>query len=94
MGVVDVLAENDQGEEAVLAYMKKYNRAHIGYEAIHKVRRTYHPISYDELMRIVTIWVDSALQLGERDLRVMERIAKTQEKLTLLRPADEMKQLA
>jgi DSF synthase len=94
MGVVDVLAENDQGEEAVYAYMKKYNRAHIGYEAVHKVRRTYHPISYDELMRIVTIWVDAALQLGERDLRVMERIARTQEKLAILRPSDELKQLA
>lgn len=94
MGVVDVLAENDQGEEAVLAYMKKYNRAHIGYEAVHKVRRTYHPISYDELIRIVTIWVDAALQLGERDLRVMERIALTQEKLVVLRPGDDLRQLA
>ncbi len=94
MGVVDVLAENDQGEEAVHAYMKRYNRAHIGYEAIHKVRRTYHPISYDELMRIVTIWVDAAMQLNERDLRVMERIAKTQEKLAILRPSPAEQQLA
>ncbi len=94
MGLVDVLAENDQGEEAVYAYMKKYNRAHIGYEAVHKVRRTYDPISYDELMSIVTIWVDAALQLGERDLRVMERIAHSQEKLAILHPSDELKQLA
>jgi DSF synthase len=94
MGVVDVLAENDHGEEAVYAYMKKYNRAHIGYEAVHKVRRAYHPISYDELMRIVTIWVDAALQLSERDLRVMERIARTQEKLAILRPSVVEQQLA
>lgn len=94
MGVVDVLAENDQGEEAVYAYMKKYNRAPNGYDAIHKVRQIYHPISYDELMRIATIWVDAALQLSERDLRVMERIASTQEKLVVLRPSAEVKQLA
>lgn len=94
MGVVDVLAENGQGEEAVLAYMKKHSRAHNGYEALHKIRLTYHPISYDELVHIGTMWVDAALQLGERDLRIMERIARTQEKLADLRPPVVVKQLA
>lgn len=94
MGIVDVLAENGQGEEAVLAYMKKHNRARNGYEAIHKVRQIYQPLSYDELMRIGTLWVDTALQLNERDLRVMERIAQAQEKLTVLRPPAKVKQLA
>jgi len=94
MGIVDVLAENGQGEEAVYAYMRKHNRAHNGYEAIQKIRRIYHPISYDELMRIGTIWVDAALQLTERDLRIMERIARSQEKLSVLRPSAVVKQLA
>lgn len=94
MGIVDVLAENEQGEEAVYAYMRKYNRAHNGYEAIHKIRRIYDPISYDELMRIGSIWVDAALQLTERDLHIMERIARSQEKLAVLRPTAVVKQLA
>lgn len=94
MGIVDVLADNNQGEEAVYAYIKKHNRARIGYDAIHKVRRIYHPISYDELINIVTIWVDAALQLGERDLRIMERLAQSQEKLVVLKPRAEVKQLA
>ena len=94
MGVVDVLAENGQGEEAVLAYMKKHGRARNGYEAMHKIRLTYHPISYDELLHIGTMWVDAALQLGDRDLRIMERIARTQEKLVVLRPPAVVKQLA
>ncbi|MHB8743523.1 MAG: crotonase/enoyl-CoA hydratase family protein [Sulfuricaulis sp.] len=94
MGVVDVLAENDHGEEAVYAYMRKHNRTSNGYDAIHKVRQIYHPISYDELIRIATIWVETALQLRERDLRVMKRIASTQEKLTVLRPSAEVMQLA
>ncbi len=94
MGIVDVLAENDKGEEAVYDYMKKHNRAHNGYESIHKIRRIYHPISYDELMRIGTIWVDAALQLTERDLRIMERIARSQEKLAILCPTAAVKQLA
>jgi DSF synthase len=94
MGVVDVLAENGQGEEAVYTYIRKHNRARNGYEAMHKIRQICHPISYDELMRIVTIWVDTALQMSERDLRVMERLAQSQEKLVVFKPPTEVKQLA
>lgn len=94
MGVVDVLAENGQGEEAVLAYMKKHNRARNGYDAVHKVRQIYHPLSYDELMRIGTLWVDTALQLTEKDMRIMERIAQAQEKFTVVQPLAEVKQFA
>jgi DSF synthase len=94
MGVVDVLAEDGQGEEAAVAYMKKHIRAHNGYEAMHKIRQAYHSISYDELMHIGTMWVDAALQLGDRDLRIMERIARTQEKLAILRPFAAEQQLA
>ncbi|MHB8624430.1 MAG: crotonase/enoyl-CoA hydratase family protein [Sulfuricaulis sp.] len=94
MGVVDVLAENGEGEKAVYAYMRKHNHAPNGYEAVRKVRQIYHPISYDELMSIGTIWVDAALRLNERDLRIMERIARTQEKLLVLRPPVVAKQIA
>ena len=93
-GLVDVLAENGQGEEAVLAYMKKHDRARNGYEAVHKARQIYHPLSYDELMRIGVLWVDTALQLNERDLRIMERISQSQEKLVAFQPPAEVKQLA
>ncbi len=94
MGVVDVLAEDGHGEEAVRAYMKKQNRANNTYQAIHKVRQAYRPISYDELTQVAKIWVDTALQLDERDLRVMERLAQSQEKLVILKPRAEAKQLA
>jgi DSF synthase len=94
MGVVDVLAENGEGEEAVSSYIKKQNRANNTYQAIHKVRDIYQPLNYEELLQISNIWVDAALRLSERDLRVMERIAQSQEKLVLLHPQTEAKQLA
>ena len=65
--------------------MKKYNRAtYTVIEAVHKVRRIIHPFSTTSLCASSPVWVDAALQLSERDLRVMERIARTQEKLTIL----------
>ena len=52
MGVVDVLAENGEGEKAVSAYIKKQNRANNSYQAIHKVRQIYQPLRYNELMEM------------------------------------------
>ena len=94
MGVVDVLTENGGGEKAVGDYIKKQNRANNTYQAVHKIRQFYHPISYDELMHVATVWVDTALQMSERDLRVMERLAQSQEKLVVFKPPAQAKQLA
>lgn len=94
MGIVDVLAENGKGEEAVNDYIKKQNRANNTYEAIYKIRDIYQPLNYDELMQITKIWLDTAMRLTERDLRIMERFAQSQEKLVALRPLAEVKQLA
>ena len=94
MGMVDVLAENGEGEKAVSAYIRKQNRANNSYQAIHKVRQIVHPLHYDELLQVAKVWLDAAMRLSERDLRVMERIAQSQEKLVVFQPPAEVKQLA
>jgi len=89
LGVVDVLAEDGTGEQAVSAYIKRQNKHSNGYKSVYKVRRMYHPLTYQELLDITTLWVDTALQLQERDLRIMERLAKSQDKLVKLTPMEE-----
>jgi DSF synthase len=41
-------------------------------------REVSQPASYDELVRITEIWVDAALRLEPRDLRMMERLVNRQ----------------
>jgi DSF synthase len=94
MGVVDILAENGEGEKAVSAYIRKQSRANNSYQAIHKVRQIINPLHYDELLQVAKVWLDAAMRLSERDLRVMERIAQSQEKLVAFQPLAEVKQLA
>jgi DSF synthase len=94
IGVVDVLAENGEGEKAVSAYIKKQDRANNSYQAVHKIRQIIHPLNYNELLEAAKVWLDAAMLLSERDLRVMERIAQSQEKLVVSRPPAEIKQLA
>jgi len=81
MGVVDVLANAGEGEQAVYAYIKKQNRANQGYQAVRRIRQRYQPIDYQELLDITGQWVDTALSLQEKDLRTMERLARSQNRL-------------
>ncbi len=78
MGLIDVLTDEGEGEMAVYDYIKRENRARNGFRALRKVRDYCDPISYEELARIVEIWVDAAMQLTHRDLRMMERLVSRQ----------------
>lgn len=81
IGLVDVLAEDGEGEEAVYEYIRKQDRRSNGYIAVQKARHRFNPVTYQELMDITAIWVDAALQLGEKDLKVMDRFVRSQQKI-------------
>lgn len=76
MGVVDVLAEDGEGEAAARRYMKERLRRHNGFSAILLARREIAPVSREELMRITTVWVDAVLRLESKDIRIMQRLVR------------------
>ena len=78
MGLVDILVDDGEGEAAVYDYIKRENRARNGFRGLRKVRDYMNPITYQELLDIVDIWVDTAMQLDRRDLRMMERLVTRQ----------------
>lgn len=78
LGVVDVLAEPDEGELAVYKYIKKANKTPNSYKAIAKVKDICNQITYQELLDITKIWVDAAFNLTEKDLKMMARLIKRQ----------------
>ncbi len=80
MGVVDVLARDGEGEAGIYTFIKKHSRAANGRRAIEMVRREVEPVTHEELMRVVGIWADTALRLSERDLRLMERLVRAQDR--------------
>lgn len=81
IGLVDVVTDDDEGEAGVLEYIQKQNRRSNAYQAVQRVRQRVNPITRDELMDITTIWVEAALKLGENDLKMMSRLARSQQKL-------------
>ena len=78
MGVVDVLAEDGQGEYALNNYIKKHHRSLNSLQAINRAKKCVNPLTLDELHDIVEIWVDAALRLDERNLKIMERLVRAQ----------------
>ncbi|MCA1926279.1 MAG: crotonase/enoyl-CoA hydratase family protein [Thiobacillus sp.] len=78
MGVVDVLAEPGEGEAAVYDYVRREEKSRNGLLALRAAREISQPASYEELIRITEIWVDAALRLDARDLRMMARLINRQ----------------
>lgn len=78
MGVVDVLAEENEGEQAVLQYIRKENALRNGYRGFRSAKACCDGVPYEELIDIANIWVDAALRLRDRDLRMMERLVRRQ----------------
>ena len=78
LGVVDVLVPKGQGESAVQDLIRQHQRAPHSHMAMNAVRKIGQPVSYEELMGITEVWVDTALALGDKSLRTMERIVRAQ----------------
>lgn len=78
LGLVDVLADDGEGEGALHAYVRGARRRHKALGALARVRHALVPISHADLVKVVDIWVDAALELDPRDLKMMERLAGAQ----------------
>ena len=78
LGVVDVITPDGTGEAAVYSYVRKHAKQGNGRRGFERARNEFEPVTRDELMRVMNIWVDAALRLEERDLRMMERLVRAQ----------------
>lgn len=78
MGIVDLLAEDGRGETAVREFIERHDRHRNGMQAMFSCRQHSHPISYEELLNITHLWVEAALRLEDKDLKLMSRLARSQ----------------
>jgi DSF synthase len=81
MGLVHVLAERGEGEEAVRAYIAKNGRRQVGHRGIYHASSLADSVTLEELNAIVDVWADTALCLSEADLKLMRRLSDAQVRL-------------
>jgi DSF synthase len=91
MGVVDVLAEDGKGRQAVEDYIAGHNRKFNAHQATYRARRRVNPVTLDELTDVVDLWAEAALNLTVADLKKMDRLCAAQDRrliaMRLLDPA-------
>lgn len=78
LGVIDAVVPAGEGAAAVRDCICRRQRNRNGLLGVAAARRVSQPLPYDELLRVVEIWADRALRLGERDLKLMQRLAARQ----------------
>lgn len=81
MGVVDVVAEDGQGINEIQKFIKKLTKNQNTRKALLKIRHRVNPVSMEELLDIGEIWVDAAMSLTSRELKTMERLVRSQDKM-------------
>ena len=78
MGVVDILAPDGEGRAAVNDYMQRYSSLAPGYHGFQAAVDRVSPVNYEEMHDVVNIWVETALQLSEKNRRLMAYFARAQ----------------
>ena len=90
LGVVDELCEDEQGVATARAMVKARHRRRNSYRAMSLAKREFSPVNHAEMKAIVDIWVDAAMRLETRDLRMMGRLVRAQNKLQNVNPDEEL----
>jgi DSF synthase len=78
LGVVDLVADPGRGEAEIASLIRARQRSRNGLVGVAAARRSVHRLHYDELLDVVRAWVDTALRLTMRDLKLMQRIVTRQ----------------
>jgi DSF synthase len=86
-GVLDIVTEDGNGENALHDYIEKHSRKKHVYESLQQVRRKTFPVRHEEMMEISDLWVETAQRIGPREIRLMQRLAKAQTRVSPVPPA-------
>src|SRR5439155_394465 len=74
----DVLAPNGGGETAVREWIANNWKRRNGTQAVLRARQLVNPITREELDAIADVWIDAALRIQDKDLKMMGRIVRSQ----------------
>jgi DSF synthase len=80
MGLVDLVVDAGEGPDAVRDYLERNHRRHDTLCALSRVRQHCQPVSYEELIAVTGLWVETALRLDDADLRRMEHLVRAQQR--------------
>ncbi|MFT5111277.1 MAG: DSF synthase [Parasphingorhabdus sp.] len=78
LGIVDILAEPGEGENAVVRYIRKQRHQQKAIGGLRRVIRATDQVSRQTLIDAVDVWIDTAMDLDEPDLNKMRYLIRSQ----------------
>ena len=81
MGLIDVLADVGEGENAVWDYVNKTHGKSHGRNALRSVIQKVDKLDYNNFIEVVDLWVDTAFGLSESDLKTMDLLLRSQKRM-------------
>jgi DSF synthase len=85
MGVVDLVVDQGRGEAEIAGFIRSRSRSRNAMAGLAAARRRVHKLDYEELIGVVEVWVDTALNLSHRDLKLIQRLVSRQNVTTGVR---------
>ncbi len=80
MGGIYSLVEAGQGAEEIKKFIVSRENNRNSYQALHKIKQYNQSITYESLEFSIDLWVDAAMNLTERNLRMMSILIRRQKK--------------
>jgi len=81
MGLIDAISEDGHGVQEIGHFIKKIEKSKNTRKAILKIRNRVHPVTFEEMLDIGEIWVNSAMALSPHEVKVMQRLVRAQDRM-------------
>jgi len=78
LGVIHILSEPGEGAKDVRKYISRTSPRHEAAVAFHAAMKRANPIPFSELDEIVQLWAEAAMNISQRELKIMERLVSAQ----------------
>ncbi|MEZ5824132.1 MAG: crotonase/enoyl-CoA hydratase family protein [Geminicoccaceae bacterium] len=80
LGLVDIVCDEGESERAFAKFVEENARRFNTTRTLRRAMKRVDPVTRDELIDIVDMWVELALELSADDLRRMDCLARHQQK--------------
>ena len=81
MGLIDALFNATSAIDEVYSFIKKLKKSNNTRKAVLEIRKRINPVTFEEMLDVGHIWVDAAMRLTDRELKTMERLIRSQDKI-------------
>ena len=78
LGVIDYIAPAGEGKKLANDLMKKQEKQANALKNIYQCRQLVNPVTDTELQNVISLWVNAAMSISEKDLTTMRRLLNSQ----------------